>query len=84
MINTVNDYIKGKKNRNGESHVRCLMMIIIERECGIHRKGIEVGSISFTRYKKEVKRREKYWAKVRAGEITDTRRGFDRERGELS
>ena len=81
MNTEVNDYIHGKKNWRGENHVRTLMIMTIERTCGIHQKGVAVGHIDYTQYKKEMKRRKKYWDRVRSGETTDTRRGFDKERG---
>lgn len=84
MAEEVNAYIKGEKcrsNRGGERyHIRILMMMVIENACGIHSNGIAVGRIDFAQYKKEVRRRKRYWDRVRAGETIDTRRGFDRER----
>lgn len=86
-IDQVNRYIDGehvhyKRGRYERWHVAACLRGAIERTCGIHPKGIEVGSFHFARYKREVKRREKYWAEVRAGKRTDSRRGFDRERAE--
>ena len=81
MRDTANEYIKGAKNRRGERHVRALMLMAIEHVCGIHAKGIEVGGFNFRSYNREIKHRKKYWERVRNGEITDTRRGFDTERG---
>lgn len=80
FIKEVSDYLAGEKNRRGEPHVRFIMIMLIDDFCGIHSKGVEAGYIDYTRYNKEMTRREKYWAKVRAGEIIDTRKGFDRER----
>ena len=84
-IDQVNRYLKGehvdyRRGRFERDHVTWCLIAAIERECGIHAKGIEVGSIHLTRYKREIKRRKKYWERVRKGETTDTRRGFDKER----
>ena len=80
MINEVNEYIQGKKNWRGEQHVRAGMRMVIEGACEIYSKGIEIGSIHFSRYKKEIKRRKKYWGRVRCGETIDSRKGFEKER----
>lgn len=80
MREDVNRYIQGERPKRGEQNVRCSMMMVIEKACGIHQKGIELGRIDTGRYKREVRHKKKYWAKVRSGEITDTRRGFDTER----
>jgi hypothetical protein len=84
-IDMVNRYINGehvhpKRGRFERDDVTACMTMAIERACGIHQKGIEVGSFHFARYKREKKRVERYWADVRAGKRTDTRRGFDTER----
>ena len=79
----VNHYIKGKYHKKGELHIRTLMLMVIEKTCGIHQKGIELGGFDYGRYKREVRHKARYWAKVRAVEIVDTRRGFDKERKEV-
>ena len=84
-IGQVNRYLKGehvhnKRGRYERDHVTSCLIHAIEDECGIHTKGIEVGAIHINRYKREKKRVSKYWAEVRAGKRTDTRRGFDKER----
>jgi len=86
-IDQVNRYLKGehvhyKRGRHERWHVAACLTGAIERECGIHAKGIEVGSIHLGAYKKEVKRIKRYWDRVVAGESTDTQRGFDKERME--
>lgn len=81
LIKEVNDYIvEGKRHRRGEPNVRAAMMIAIERVCCIHPKAIEVGQIDFKRYKKEVRHVKKWWDRVRRGDATDSRKGFERER----
>ena len=87
-IEQVNKYLKGehvhsKRGRYEREHVTSCLINAIEDECGIHAKGIEVGSIHINRYKREKKRVAKYWAEVRLGKRTDTRRGFDKERKKL-
>lgn len=84
-IDQVNRYLKGehvhyKRGRYERQHVACCLTSAIENECGIHAKGISVGTIYLGAYKKEVKRRKRYWDRVLAGETTDSQRGFDRER----
>lgn len=86
-IDQVNRYLKGehvhsKRGRHERWHVAACLVGAIERACGIHTKGISVGTIHLGAYKKEVKRRKKYWDRVIAGESTDSRRGFDKERAE--
>ena len=84
MIEEVNEYIKGKKNWRGENHVRTLIKIAIEGEehpvtgYSIRNQiiGIQAGYISFNDYKKELKRKKKFWEKVRAGNIIDHRKGI--------
>ena len=81
LIKEVNDYIvKGKKNKRGEENARAAMILAIEKACRIHPKGIEVGQIDYERYKKEVRRRKKWWDRVRSGDATDSRNGFKWER----
>jgi len=86
-IDQVNKYLKGehvhyKRGRYERQHVAACLTSAIETECGIHSKGISVGTIYLDAYKKEVKRRKRYWDRVQAGETTDTQRGFDKERKE--
>lgn len=86
-IDQVNRYLKGehvhyKRGRYERWHVAACLVCAIERECGIHAKGIQVGSIHLSRYKKEVKRIKKYWDRVVAGKSTNSQRGFDKERKE--
>ena len=81
LIKEVNDYIvKGKKHKRGEEHVRSAMIWAIERTCHIHPKAIEAGQIDYKRYKKEVRHRKKWWDRVRKGDATDSRKGFEFER----
>ena len=84
-IEQVNRYLRGdhvhsKRGRYEREHVTSCLIHAIEDEYGIHTKGIEVGWIRLGQYKRETKRREKYWERVRKGETTDTRRSFDKER----
>lgn len=84
-IDQVNRYLQGehvhyKRGRYERRHVAACLTGAIERECGIHAKGISVGTIHLGAYKKEVKRIKKYWDRVIAGESTNTQRGFEKER----
>ena len=85
-IEQVNKYIAGEHvmlsrgTRRERENITAIMMMLIEKGCGIHTDGIDVGTINIAGYKREKRRREKYWKKVNAGEITDTRRGFDKYR----
>ena len=86
-IDQVNKYLKGehvhyKRGRYERQHVAACLTGAIERECGIRAKGISVGTIYLSAYKREVKRIKRYWDRVVAGESTDTRRGHERERAE--
>jgi len=81
LIEEVNKYIvDGKKPSRGEPNVRAAMMMAIERTIHIHPKAIEAGHIDFGRYKKEIRTRKKWWGRVRRGDATDSRTGFDMER----
>lgn len=84
-IDQVNRYLKGdhvhyKRGRYERQHVAACLTSAIESECGIHTKGISVGTIYLGAYKKEVRRIKKYWDRVVAGESTNTQRGFEKER----
>ena len=85
-IEHVNKYIAGEHvmlsrgTRRERENVTAIMMMLIEKACGIHTDGIEVGIIYPAMYKREKRRREKYWKRVNAGEITDTRRGYEKYR----
>jgi hypothetical protein len=86
-IDQVNRYLKGdhvhyKRGRYERQHVAACLTNAIRTACGIHAKGISVGTIYLGAYKKEVKRIQRYWDGVVAGESTDTQRGFDKERME--
>lgn len=86
-MDQVNRYLKGehvhhKRGRYERWHVAACLTGAIERECGIHARGIEVGHISFGDYKREVRRRKRYWDRVVAGQTGNTQRGFDKERQE--
>lgn len=86
-IDQVNRYLKGehvhyKRGRYEREHVTACMRGVIERACGIHAKGIEVGAFYIGRYKREVRRKKRYWDRVIAGLTTNTQRGFERERRE--
>ena len=80
LIEEVQDYFQGKRPKGGEMEVRACMIMAIEKACGIRAKGIEVGHISFRTYNREIRRRKKYWNRVKKGETTDTRRGYEKER----
>ena len=71
-----------KRGRYERQHVAACLEGAIERECGIHARGIEIGHIHFKAYKKEVRRRKKYWDRVARGESTHSQRGFARQRRE--
>lgn len=65
-IDQVNRYLKGervhyKRGRYERQHVAACLTSAIESECGIHSKGISVGTIYLGAYKKEVKRIKRYW-----------------------
>jgi hypothetical protein len=86
-IDQVNRYLRGehvhyKRGRYERQHVAACLTGAIESECGVHAKGISVGTIYLDAYKKEVRCIKKYWDRVVAGESTDTRRGHERERAE--
>jgi len=84
-IDQVNRYLRGehvhyKRGRYERQHVAACLTQAIEDECGVRAKGIEVGHIYLDAYKREVRRKNKYWDRVVAGESTNTQRGVDRER----
>jgi hypothetical protein len=84
-IDQVNRYLRGehvhyKRGRYERQHVAACLTGAIESECGIHAKGISVGTIYLSAYKREVRRRKRYWDRVVADESIDTRRGHERER----
>lgn len=82
----VNRYIKGERvikslsTRRERVNITAVLEILIKDACGIHSDGISLGTINPAGYKREKKHRERYWKKVHAGEITDTRRGYDKYR----
>ena len=86
QIEQVNRYLKGEHikssrgTRREREDVTYYMIDVIESECGIHSDGIPVGEIYPSRYKREKKRRERFWKKVNAGKIIDSRRGYDKYR----
>ena len=81
LTKEVNDYIvEGKRHSRGEPNVRFAMMWAIEKTCCIHPKAIEIGQIDCGRYKKEIRHKKKWWDRVRRGDATDSRKGFDMER----
>ena len=86
QIDLVNNYIKGDRvmksqtTRREREDVSFSMIYVINDACGIHSDGISMGTIEPMRYKREKQRRKRYWEKVNAGKITDTRRGYDKYR----
>ena len=86
QIALVNKYIQGERvyksrtTRREREDVSYSMIHLINDDCGIHSDGITAGEFFPSRYKREKKRRERYWRKVNTGKITDSRRGFDKYR----
>ena len=86
LILMVNKYIQGEwihKSRTVRREcedVSYSMIHLINDACGIHSDGIELGEIYPARYKREKKRRKRYWKRVNDGKSTDTRRGFAKYR----
>ena len=87
-IEYVNRFVKGERvfksrsTRREREDVSYSMIQLINDACGIHSDGISFGEIYPARYKREKKRRERYWKKVNDGKITDSRRGYDKYRKE--
>jgi len=85
-INIINSYLKGTRcfksqtTRIERYGVTSMMIHLINEACGIHSDGIAVGTLDIGGYKREIKRREKYWKHVHNGETVDTRRGYDKYR----
>ena len=86
QIGIINRFINGERvfkshtTRREREDVSYSMIHLINDVCGIHSDGIPVGEIYPSRYKREKKRREKYWKKANAGKIIDSRRGYDKYR----
>ena len=86
QIDLVNNYLQGERvlkshsTRREREDVSFSMIHLINDACGIHSDGLSLGTLNPAGYKRDKKRRERYWRKVNTGKITDTRRGFDKYR----
>ena len=85
-IEIINRFINGERvfksrsTRREREDVSFSVIHLINDVCGIHSDGIPVGELYPSRYKREKKRRERYWKKVNNGKIIDSRRGYDKYR----